>query len=106
MAAKMQHTHLMKRILMLCLFALVGLLLAGTIATFLRHVTLLSGLMAFLVFFGMVLTFLLGAFLGFDYAQLSNHSPDTMLSSANTISLIGADTRKPQRQPEILVSRR
>ena len=63
---------------MSCLFALVGLLLAGTIATFLRHVTVVSGLMAFLVFLGLVLTFLLGAFVGYDHAwfkqQFSNQS--------------------------------
>jgi hypothetical protein len=96
----------MKRILMSCLFALVGLLLAGTIATFLRHVTLLSGVMAFLVFLGMVLTFLLGAFVGFDYAQRSNQSPDAVVSSSHAITLIGPDTRKPQRQPQILISHR
>ena len=87
---------------MSCLFALVGLLLAGTIAAFLRHVTLVSGLMAFLVFLGLVLTFLLGAFVGYDHAwytqQLSNRSPDAIAGSANTISSIGTATRKPQKQ--------
>ena len=100
----MLYPVLMKRTLMSCCFALVGLLLAVTIITFLRDVSLWSVLMVSLVFLGMVLMFLLGAFVGSDHAwrkqQLSNQPP------ANTIHLIGTDTRKPQRQPEILISRR
>lgn len=97
----------MKRILMSCFFALVGLLLAGAVAAFLRNVSLWPFLMVFLVFLGMVLSFLLGTFVGYDHAwhklQLSNQPP---ASPANTMRLTGTDTRKPQRQPEILTSRR
>jgi hypothetical protein len=83
---------------MTCFFVLVGLLLTVTIVTFLRNVSLWPVLTASLVFFGMVLTFLLGAFVGYDHAchkqQLSNQSPDGIASSPNTISLIGRGTRK------------
>ena len=83
---------------MTCFFVLVGLLLAATIFTFLRNVSLWPVLTASLLFLGMVLTFLLGAFVGYDHAwhkqQLSNHSPDAIASSPNTISLIGTGTRK------------
>jgi hypothetical protein len=51
------------------LFALVALLLAGTIAAFLRNVSLWSVLTATLVFLGMVLTFLLGVYAGYDHAN-------------------------------------
>jgi ABC-type Fe3+-siderophore transport system permease subunit len=90
---------------MSCLFALVGLALAVMIVTFLRNVSLWSFLMVSLVFVGMALTFLLGAFVGSDYArkqQLSNQPA----GPANTIHLIGTDTPRPQRQMEILISRR
>jgi len=49
---------------MSCFFALVGLLLAVSIVTFLRAVSLWSVLTLSLVFIGMVLAFLLGAFAG------------------------------------------
>jgi hypothetical protein len=90
---------LMRRTLMSCFFALLGLILAVTIVTFLRNVSLWSFLMVSLVFLGMALTFLLGAFAGFDYA-LRRQEP------ANTTRLSGKDTPQPQRQPEILISRR
>lgn len=49
------------------LLALVALLLAGTIATFLRTASLWSASMAWLVFSGMILTFLLGVFTGMGH---------------------------------------
>ena len=103
----MQQPVLMRRTLMSCFFALLGLLLAGTTVTFLRNVSLWSFLMASLVFIGMVLMFLLGAFVGSDHArrkqQLSDQPP---AGPPNMIHLIGTNTRKPQGQPEMLVSRR
>ena len=49
---------------MRCLLVLVALLLAGTTAVFLRTVSVWSAMMTFLVFLGMILTFLLGVFSG------------------------------------------
>jgi hypothetical protein len=49
---------------MRCLLTLVALLLAGTTAVFLRTVSVWSAMMAFLVFLGMIVTFLLGVFTG------------------------------------------
>ena len=51
---------------MTCFYTLVGLLLAVTIVTFLRTVSLWSVLTGALVFLGMVLMFLLGAYVGQD----------------------------------------
>jgi len=77
----MLHTLLMRRILMACFFVLVGLLLAVTIVTFLRNVSLFSVLTASLVFLGLVLTFGLGAFVGYDHAWYKRSS-DAIASSA------------------------
>ena len=54
----------MKRVLMSCFYGLVGLLLAGTTAAFLQSVSLWSVLTTFLVFFGMLITFVLGVYAG------------------------------------------
>lgn len=59
---------------MTCFFVLVGLLLAVTIVTFLRNVMLWPVLTASLVFLGMMLTFLLGAFVGYDHAWYKRSS--------------------------------
>ena len=82
---------------MSCLFVLVGLLLAVTVATFLRNVSLWSFLMASLVFLGMALNFLLGAFVGFDYAWRNQ---------SDTVRLVETDMPQAPRRPEILISRR
>jgi high-affinity Fe2+/Pb2+ permease len=91
---------------MTCCFALVGLVLAVTIVTFLRNVSLWSFLMVSLVFLGMVLMFLLGAFVGSDHALRRQISNQPSADPVNRSRLIGMDTPKPQRQPEILISRR
>lgn len=66
MAPKLLTTVPMSRLLLKCSYVLVGLLLAGTIAAFLRIVSMWSLLTAALVLMGMVLTFLLGIFVGYD----------------------------------------
>jgi len=48
-------------------FALVALLLAGTIAAFLGGVSMWSVLLVSIVFVGMVLTFLLGVFAAYGH---------------------------------------
>jgi hypothetical protein len=94
-----------------CFFAIVGLLLAGTIAAFLQYVSSWPVLTVFLVFLGMLLTFLLGVFVGSGHAlpwhqrQFSNSSADALAGSAMTDRGI-RDTRKPQSQTEILTFRR
>jgi hypothetical protein len=89
-----------------CFFAIVALLLAGTIASFLQYVSSWPVLTVFLVFLGMLLTFLLGVFVGSGHAlpwqkqQLSDQRADALAGSAMT------DRRTPQRQSEILTFRR
>jgi hypothetical protein len=91
-------------------FAIVGLLLAGTVAAFLRYVSMWTVLTASLVFFGMLLTFWLGAFVGSDYAllwrrqRLSNQRADA--AGPSMVSMMSQDARKPQSQPEIFTFRR
>ena len=108
MAAKLLQHDLMRCLLIRCLYAFVGLLLAGSIVAFLLYVPLWSILTVSVVFLGMVLTFLLGACVGSDRAlpwhkqQLSSEPPDT---STMTICLVGAETTgKSHRQPQILKS--
>jgi hypothetical protein len=110
-AGRKTATHfLMRRFLMTGFFAIVGLLLAGTIAAFLRYVSLWTVLTASLVFFGMLLTFLLGAFVGSDYAlpwrkqRLSNQRADA--AGPALVSMMGQNARKPQSQPEIFTFHR
>ena len=74
--------------LMRLFLAFVALLLAGTIAAFLRSVSMWSVLIASLVFLGMVLTFLLGVLAGSSHAsprhkrRFSNHPPGGLARSA------------------------
>jgi hypothetical protein len=99
---------------MRCVFVLVGLLLAGTLAAFLHAVSLWSILMVSLVFLGMALAFMLGVFAGSGLAlpwprrqqQPSNQPLDALAGSARPVRSISQDIRKPQRQPEILTFHR
>ncbi len=82
--------------------ALVGLLLAGTIATFLRTVSMWSTLMAALVFTGMLLTFLLGVFTGWGHVlprKLRRTPKDPV------ITLRMSEGSKPSSRPQTLASR-
>jgi hypothetical protein len=98
MVVKMHHIGAMRRSLMRCLLALVALLLAGTTAVFLRTVSVWSAMMAFLVFLGMILTFLLGVFIGAGHVlprRRRFNSPDMTI-------LLG----ERKGTPEILTPRR
>jgi hypothetical protein len=63
----MQWTLTMRRLIMRSLFTLVALLLAGTIAAFLRGVSMWSVLLVSIVFVGMELTFFLGVFAAYGH---------------------------------------
>jgi hypothetical protein len=101
----------MRPLLMRCFFALVGLLLAGTIAAFLHAVSLWSILMVSLVLLGMALAFMLGVFAGSGMAlpwhrRQQQPSNQPFHAPAGSVRSMGQDRRKPQSQPEILTFHR
>jgi hypothetical protein len=93
-------------------YALVALLLAGTIAAYLRLVPLWSVLTVSLILVGMALTFMLGAFAGsgrilpWHRQRLSDQPAEALVDSARTVAVAGQDTHKPPRQPVILTYHR
>jgi hypothetical protein len=103
--SKTALNYSMRRFLMSGFLAVVGLLLAGTVAAFFRFVSLWTVLTAALVFLGMLLTFLMGAYVGFDHAVATRTAKElagVLTGPGPAVSLRDNEAR----QPELLASRR